>query len=223
MVLRPLLVHADGLLRGSGAFHPARAAELPAWTFPLITLAFAPLYGALMGSFHFDSAERIRQVAYSGIKMPLLLFASTLVCLPGFFVLNTVLGLREDFRQSVKAILAGQAGLGVIVASLGPLTRFFYFCTSDYRAALLFNLAALAVSTVAGQFVMLRYYRVLIRRNRRHRLMLLAWLGLYAFVGIQMAWMLRPFVGDPTMRVSFFRAEPFSNAYVVVFRLIFRR
>jgi hypothetical protein len=219
--MRAMLAHADELLRGRGAFHPVRSAELPVWLLPLITLAFAPFYGAFMGSFHFVSPERLWQVLYSAVKMPILLFATTVVCLPGFFVLNTVLGLRDDFGESLKAVLAGQAGLSVILASLAPLTRFFYFSVATYDAALLFNLAALAVATIAAQFVMLRHYRVLMRRNPRHRLMLLAWLAVYAFVGIQMAWMLRPFVGDPTLRVSFFRAEPFSNAYVVVFRLIF--
>jgi hypothetical protein len=60
-----------------------------------------------------------------------------------------------------------------------------------------------------------------LRRNPRHRLMATAWLVLYAFVGIQMGWMLRPFVGSPDRRPAFFRPEPFSNAYVVVARLIF--
>lgn len=35
-----------------------------------------------------------------------------------------------------------------------------------------------------------------------------------------MGWILRPFVGSPDIPVSFFRAEAFSNAYVVVARLI---
>ena len=53
--------------------------------------------------------------------------------------------------------------------------------------------------------------------------MLYAWLVLYAFVGIQMGWMLRPFIGAPDMATGFFRSEPFSNAYIVVLRLIFGR
>jgi hypothetical protein len=50
--------------------------------------------------------------------------------------------------------------------------------------------------------------------------MLLAWAALYIFVGIQMGWMLRPFIGDPAAPVGFFRPEPFSNAYEVVARLL---
>src|SRR5262249_36946684 len=128
-----------------------------------------------------------------------------------------------DLREALQAILAGQAGLSIALASLAPLTRVWYFSSDSYRAALLFNAGVFAVATLAGQVVMFRYYRVLIRPNRPHRPMAFAWLVLYWFVGIQMGWMLRPFVGDPSMQVSFFRAEPFSNAYVVILRLLVGR
>jgi len=42
----------------------------------------------------------------------------------------------------------------------------------------------------------------------------------YAFVGIQMAWLLRPFVGAPNTPVRFFREEAWGNAYVVVVKLL---
>jgi hypothetical protein len=211
---------ADQLLRSTGRFDASRPAG-SGRRLVLLVLIFAPLYGMVMGSFAFDAPERMLQVLYSGIKLPMLLFSASLVCLPAFFVLNTVLGLRDDFIEALRAILAGQAGLGIVLASLAPLTRFFYFCHESYRAALLFNLAALALATITAQWIMLRHYRRLIARHPRHRIALLAWLMLYAFVGIQMAWTLRPFVGSPGMPVTFFREEPFTNAYVVVAELIF--
>ena len=51
--------------------------------------------------------------------------------------------------------------------------------------------------------------------------MLWGWLIAYTFVGIQMGWMLRPFVGTPGIPVTFFRQEPFTNAYVVIAKLVF--
>ncbi|RJP30859.1 MAG: hypothetical protein C4547_16205 [Phycisphaerales bacterium] len=217
----PALTHADAFLHGRGAFDPARPAERPWWWLPVMIAAFAALYGVLMGSFRLDDPSRLLQVLYSAVKMPLLLLATSGLCLPGFFVLTTIVGLRDDLRESLQAILAGQAGLSIALASLGPLTRLWYFSTTSYRAALLFNAAVFLVATLAGHLVTLRYYRVLIRRNPRHRIILLAWLALYAFVGIQMGWTMRPFVGAPGMAVTFFRQEAFSNAYVVVFELVF--
>ena len=43
-----------------------------------------------------------------------------------------------------------------------------------------------------------------------------AWAALYVFVAIQLAWVLRPFVGSPTLPTRFFREEAWDNAYVVV-------
>jgi hypothetical protein len=52
--------------------------------------------------------------------------------------------------------------------------------------------------------------------------MLRAWLFVYAFVGIQMAWIPRPFIGDPYAPPQFFREDSRGNAYRVVGRLLGR-
>lgn len=212
---------ADDFLRGRGSFDPLSITPRPWWWLPAMVLVFSPLYGVSMGSFSVDDLSRSGLMIFSAVKMPLLLMVTSLLCMTGFFVLNTVLGLRDDLRAAFQAILAGQTALSLVLASLAPLTQVWYGSDVSYRAALLFNAFMFAVATLAGHAVMLRYYRPLIRRDARHRAGLAAWLVMYAFVGIQMGWMLRPFIGNPTDPPQFFRAEPFSNAYVVVFRLIF--
>ena len=219
--MRAFLLQTDQMLRGAGEFTPAADGLRARWLLPAMVLLFGPLYGAFMGSFHLDSPERLLMVLYSALKVPLLLFATSVLCLPGFFVLNTVLGLRDDLRAALRAILAGQAALSVVLASLAPITRFWYVSVESYRGALLFNAGVFTVAALAGQMVMRRFYRPLIRKNRHHRIMLIAWLVLYAFVGMQMGWMFRPFIGDPHMPPAFFRDEPFTNAYVVIAALIF--
>lgn len=96
----------------------------------------------------------------------------------------------------------------------------WYASDVTYRAALLFNAGVFVAATLAGPFALRRAYRPLIAPDRRHRRTQATWPILYAVVGIQMGRMLRPFVGDPALPVGFFRPEPFSNAYVVVARLI---
>jgi hypothetical protein len=193
---------------------------LPVRLLVAITIAAAAAYGAVMGSWRLDSAERWLLPLYVAIKTPLLIYATTLVCLPGYFVLNTVLGLRAEFAAALRAILAGQAAMAVALVSLAPITKFIYVCGADKREALLFNAAAFTIATLAAQVVTFRRYRPLIALNRGHILCLWFWLVAYAFVGTQAGWMLRPFVGTPSLDVAFLRDEPFSNAYVVVWKLI---
>src|SRR5262249_37385766 len=74
-----------------------------------------------------------------------------------------------------------------------------------------------AIASLAAQRVLRRRYTRLIARNPRHRIMLWTWLGVYAFIGIQMGWILRPFIGQPGRPVTFFREDTWGNAYIKVF------
>ncbi len=183
---------------------------------------FGMLYGAVMGSFGGLAGERMRQVVFAALKVPLLLLATSLLAMPSFFVLNTLLGLRNDFFEATRALLATQAAVAIILASLAPLTILWYATSGDYSQAILFNGLMFAAASFAGQAVLRGYYRPLIRRNSKHRWAFWAWMVLYVFIGIQMGWVLRPFVGSPGAPVQFFRAEAWGNAYEVVARLIWK-
>jgi len=41
------------------------------------------------------------------------------------------------------------------------------------------------------------------------------------FVAIQLAWVLRPFIGDPSRPTTFFRETAWGNAYVKIFVALF--
>jgi len=70
---------------------------------------------------------------------------------------------------------------------------------------LVWNALMCLVASLAGQIVLWRNYRPLVARNPAHRNLLLAWLVLFAFVGIRLGWVLRPFVGSPGAPTQFFR------------------
>ena len=83
-------------------------------------LAGGFLYGAVMGAFGGFAGQRLLQVLFSAMKVPLLILASFALTLPSFFVLNTLLGLRHDFALALRALLAGQAALAIVLAALSP-------------------------------------------------------------------------------------------------------
>lgn len=204
--MRDLLRRADAVLRGRSSSYP--------WT--LIVLC-GLVYGGVMGAF----GGLFWQVVYSAVKVPLLLLATLLLSLPSYLVVNTLLGVRADFAEALRAIAASQATVTIVLVALAPLTLLWYASSTAYHAAILFNAAMFAVASLAAQIVLARGYRPLIARSPRHRWLLWTWIVLYAFVGIQMGWTLRPFIGSPNAPVQFFRSGDWENAYVVVARMVF--
>ncbi len=193
-----------------------------------IVMLLGPIYGIAMGCYAWVAGERtlveqIPQMVYSGTKVPLLIFFTVLISLPSFFVINTLLGLRDDFRESLAAIISAQAGMIVILTSLFPLTLFAYVSTShlefNYPLAILINAGMFGLASVSAQVLLRGYYSPLIAKDTRHRWMVRSWIFVYAFVGIQASYVLRPFIGNPNTPTSFFRKDSFENAYVRVLQL----
>jgi hypothetical protein len=213
---------ADNLLRGDEPVAPVmRGQRRPVLgSLILAIVAYGMFYGAVMGSYGGMSGWRLWQAVYSAVKVPFLMIATFLLSLPSFFVLNTLFGLRDDFARVVRALMATQAGLTVILSALAPFTAFWYVSGSDYQPAILFNGMMFAIASFSAQWMLRREYLPLIESNAKHRWMLRTWIVIYVFVGIQMGWVLRPFIGNPGMPVQFFRQGSWSNAYEVVFQMI---
>ena len=183
-------------------------------------LLFGFMYGIAMGSYGGVGGDRVWQLLYSGLKVPLLLLATFFIGLPSFFVLNTLFGLRRDFREALCALVAAQAGVAIVLASCAPLTLFWYASFADYSAALLFNGLIFAVASFAGQFLLRGYYRPLTaqRASRTFALDVAGALRIHCHSnGLDHAALRR----RPSAPVEFFRTGDWENAYVVVARLVF--
>ena len=203
------------ILRGESASRDGLAALSLPTLLGLIFLCGA-VYGGAMGSYNAAGAPRLLQALYSGLKVPLLLVLTFCLSLPSFFILNTVFGLREDFRLALRSLLSSQAGQMALLASLMPYVLLWNASSSAHEATILFNGLMFGISTLGGQLILRRAYRDLIAQDPRHRTLLRIWVVTYAFVGIQLAWTMRPFVGDPHAPTAFFRADSLTNAYVAL-------
>ncbi len=213
----------DLLLRGGLIDAPERPAGGRFVRLLACTALFGGGYGLIMGTFSGFSRDHAVQLIYSSVKVPLLLLFSFLISLPSYFVLNSLCGLRRDFSDAMRALAATQAGLTVILASFAPFTAVWYLSSADYTSAVVFNGVMFLAASATAQLLLRRYYGPLLRRHPRHRWMLACWLVLYSFVAIQLAWVLRPFIGNPAIPPQFLRPDVFAeNAYEVVFRLAWR-
>lgn len=192
-------------------------------------VVFGSVYGATMGSYGWIVGGRsfvagIPQMIFSGIKVPMLLLVTFGLSVPSFFVVNSLLGLRDDFTTVIRNILVCQATISIVLCSLAPLVWLWYFSVphtkASYSTSILLNTAFFAVASIASQARLRRLYSPLVRRDRSHGWMVWAWLIVYAAVGIQMGWVLRPFIGNPGQTPAFFRPEAWDNAYIKLWQII---
>lgn len=219
-----LFRRADDLLRGEPRVTGPDRGSRPSSPAVLVLLivGFGMFYGAVMGTYGGLAADRVLQLVYSAVKVPFLIMTTFALSVPSFYVVNALLGLRGDFPRVIRALLMTQAGLTVILTSLSPMTALWYASMTAYQPAILFNGAMFAVASLGAQRILRREYEPLIRKDEKHRRMLRAWIVIYVFVGIQMAWVLRPFIGDPARPVQFFREDSWSNAYLFVLEMIWQ-
>jgi len=198
---------ADRLLRDDAAAVPN------ARTCIVVATIGSALFGLALGA---SSGQPLLSL-YAMLKLPLLLACTTLLCLPTFYVVHCVLGLRADFGAAMQGMLAAQATFGIGLGALAPMVPFLTLSVADPYALTLLDGLLCAIGTLAAQQVLRRHYRPLIARDPRHRLSLNGWLLLYAFAGIQVAWVLRPFRGTEGFAVQFLRPEAFEqNAWLVL-------
>jgi hypothetical protein len=181
-----------------------------------IIFFYGIFYGAVMGTYGGLGGTRVLQPVYSGLKVPMLLLVTFVLSIPSFYVLNMLLGLGADFPDVVRALVAAQAVLTIVLVSLSPFTLLWYTSFTGHDGAILFNAFIFFVASLSAQWILRRYYKPLIARHPRHQWLLRLWLVIYAFVGIQMGWVLRPFIGEPHLPTTFFRPDSWGNAYLYV-------
>lgn len=212
--MKNALLVADGILRSSS--QPQRGARYGAMTLVLCIVCCSALYGAAMGTF---GGVRPWQVLYSAIKAPMLLLLSGAFTIPSAFVLYSLWGLRDDFLKLLQNLLRAQAAMSCVLLSLAPFTLLWYASFTNYPNAVAFNGAMFGIATFVTRKMVYHGCRELIQTARQRKL-LWSWFALFAFTGIQMGWMLRPFIGDPARPTTFLRPDGLSNAYEAILRML---
>ena len=175
-----------------------------------------------MGSYAGEAPPRPLMMLFAAVKVPVLLLITYALSIPSWYVLHALLGLGDDVLIALRAVVSSQATLTLVLVALSPLVILWYVSVSDYDLAILFNGLMFALASLGAQISLRTAYAPLIARNPKHRWTMLAWLVLYVFVGIQLAWVLRPFIGNPGGKVELFRKDAWDNAYVFVAGLVWK-
>jgi len=211
--LRPAAIAT--LLRGETA---TISAWSESWNTPrfLLHLAVivlgAGLYGAAMGWWRDP-----QQALYVAIKFPLIILLTTLgnALINGMFA--PLLGLNIPFRQSFGAIVMSFTIASAILGAFSPLIAFMVWSAPAISQQVsagathgIIKLTHVAVIAFAGVTGNVRLFQLLVRLGGSRAVgfrVLFAWLAGNLFLGSQLSWILRPFIGLPTLPVEFVRPD----------------
>jgi hypothetical protein len=182
------------------------------------SIAFFALHGAVMGSTH-----SLWQTLSSAVKLPLLFLATLVVCSPTLYFFNLIFGSNQSLTQNFALILTAITVTAVLLLSFAPIVLFFLLTTNSYQFFKLLNVGVFAVSGIVGVIFLSQGMRIVSAgagegANPRGCVLQL-WIVIYAFVGSQMAWTLRPFIGAPSMKFELFR-QLGGNFYADIFASI---
>lgn len=158
----------------------------------IVTIVGAAAYGLVVGI-----SVGGWQILYNPVKMPWILLFTLVLCLPSLYIFSAYAGSRLSFVQTSAIAFTATAVVATILVGFAPITWFFMFTAPNaYHFTILFNVLVFAIAGFFGVQFLFRAARG-IGRNLVESVPLRQTLGwwviLYALVGAQMAWLLRPF------------------------------
>lgn len=176
------------------------------------SIAFLALYGAVIGS----SLSPLQALS-SAIKLPALFLITSLICLPTLYFFNALFGAKQSLGQSLALILIPITVSAVLIFSFAPITLFFLLTASHYQFFKLLNVVFFAIAGVIGMWFLAQGMHAVAGSEddsaNLRRWTVWCWIVVYAFVGSQMAWTLRPFFGYPGAQFELVR-QLGGNFYV---------
>jgi hypothetical protein len=176
--------------------------------------AFSFVYGVVMGCYN-----GWEQAISSGIKVPVFLTLTLLVCFPVFYIIQFVLGSKLGFSHMLNVILNGFLMVSLIMLAFAPIVIFFLITGDNYAFIKLLHVAIFSVSGFFGAKTMVEALRYCCEKSKVYPkvgvVVFRFWVVILAFVGMQLAWNLRPFIGNRGMKFQLFR-EREGNFYLSV-------
>jgi hypothetical protein len=141
------------------------------------------------------------------------------IVLPPIYVSNAFVGARLQFRQMVAALLASLTVTVTVLASMATVALFFSLTSRSYNFLKLLHVVFYIYAGLSGLSYLRRSVGAMTPKGKTTGGLFVLWLVLYMFVGTQLAWVLRPFVGSPKMQFQLFRPRK-GNFYECVWKSI---
>jgi hypothetical protein len=182
----------------------------------IVSIALLSLEGIMLGSTH-----SFLQALSSAVKLPILFICTLIICIPTLFIFNSLFGSKRNIGEVLGVSLVSLCTTALILFGFFPVALLFRLTTKNYFFFLTLNVFFMAISAFIGIKSFYQAYDKFPEQdtsNSEMRLKFLRiWFLLYAFVGTQLAWSLRPFFGTPDTAFVLLR-DLEGNFYVAVFK-----
>lgn len=236
----------DNLLRGGFTQREDLAAgdiKIRVRALVVASILLGAAYGVFMGLYACvrPASSNYAQLAATIVKVPALFLLTLVVTYPSLYILSALAGSRLRFLQTLRLVMVATTVNTAVLASLGPVTAFFTLSTDSYPFMILLNVAIFGVSGVIGLKFLWKAMDAVFSvpdasasketdgpepvptHSRRPRSIFNVWLLIFAVVGMQMSWILRPFIGNPDLPFELFRQSEsnFFEAVITVLRKLF--
>lgn len=153
------------------------------------------LYGGVAGAY-----SGPLQALAAAAKLPFLFLATFAVCFPAFYVVQVLVGSRLRLMQVVVLVTSALALTTVVLAAFIPVPAFFLITGANYYFQHLLHITLVGAAGIFGMYALHDGLTMICERRgvypRKALTIMRLWAVLFGFVGIQMAWNLRPFLGD---------------------------
>lgn len=181
------LLRAPDAALGALVDSPEGASPATLRTLVLTVALGAGLFGGVLGA-----ARGPLQSLAAGVKLPVVLLVTLMVCVAPFVALARIAGTRLTAASTVSLVLGASARLALVLAGLAPV---LWLVASEvrYHSIIVTAVAACAVAGAAA----LRFLFQGLERVKAPLRVGLAWVLLFSLVGAQSGWCLRPFVVRP--------------------------
>ena len=180
----------------------------------LIISLFAFLYGIVMGSSH-----SLIQSIVAGVKIIVLFLSTVIICFPSFFIIQQVLGSKMSVRQMIIIVLSGLVLTSTIAISFAPIVIVFQITGGNYHFLQLLHVAIFIFAGIFGMRLMVDALKYACENKDIYPkigvIVFRIWIIILAFVGIQLAWNLRPFLCEKHEEFKIFRKYE-GNFYTAI-------
>ncbi|MBC8047184.1 MAG: actin-binding WH2 domain-containing protein [Fimbriimonadaceae bacterium] len=177
----------------------------------LLSVICFGIYGFIIGL-----SQGFLQGAISIAKLPVLYILTLLICIPAFFIFSSIFGSTKSLWQGLALGLTATCIIGILLIGFAPVTLFILITTENYQFFKVLNVVFFAISGIVGARLFYKSIQTHLETDEPKGLsriwFLRLWIVLYAFVGSQLGWTLRPFFGNPEQEFVAFQ-EVRGNFY----------